>query len=312
MVRVRDRAAPAQPVQAAAPVPVAAASGVAGLLTGATLAGTVLAVFRSALLIAVRTPDQPRVVALLANAASGSPNGVRLPASGPADPFAGLRPGQEAAIGGGDLTLGGRRYRLARVWRSEVPAITVGPAAAARVAAAAQHAGLHADVLSPLAAALGAADDGRAVGSAAHAFVGLGPGLTPAGDDVLAGLLIALRATGQEHACDAIARAVLSALPERTTVLSADLLRLAAAGHVGLEVLAVLRATHADRAEHLDNARDLDRALAGLLAVGGTSGADLAAGLAIGLARAVAIPSAAAMPVAMPVAIPSPTRSAAA
>ena len=62
----------------------------------------------------------------------------------------------------------------------------------------------------------------------------------------------------------------------RTTALSADLLRLAGDGHAGLEALAVLAALHRPDVPIADA---VDR----LLSIGHTSGADLATGLAIGL-----------------------------
>jgi len=66
----------------------------------------------------------------------------------------------------------------------------------------------------------------------ASGLVGLGPGLTPAGDDFLAGAVAALDALGRGNIRAALARAVLAA-SGRTSPLSASLLRTAGAGHVG-------------------------------------------------------------------------------
>ena len=40
----------------------------------------------------------------------------------------------------------------------------------------------------------------------AAALIGLGPGLTPSGDDFIGGMLIALRMLGKHGAADAVAR----------------------------------------------------------------------------------------------------------
>lgn len=65
------------------------------------------------------------------------------------------------------------------------------------------------------------------------ALLGLGPGLTPAGDDVLVGRLLAWQA-GLLPGLDATAiRALLSAAENRTTRLSSAFLEAAAAGECG-------------------------------------------------------------------------------
>ena len=76
----------------------------------------------------------------------------------------------------------------------------------------------------------------------------------------------------------------LPGIADRTTLLSADLLRLAAAGEACLEALAVLRPS-IDSPACPDRRRRCaaDGAIDRLLSVGHTSGADLATGLAIGL-----------------------------
>nr|BFE81405.1 hypothetical protein GCM10020093_040060 [Planobispora longispora] len=117
---------------------------------------------------------------------------------------------------------------------------------------------------------------------AAEQLVGLGPGLTPSGDDMLAGLLVALRhlgtATGTGRAvwlADWLAAAVTFDARGRTTPISATLLHCAARGEASGEVLAVLRG--------LAGRQSLEPALHRLLQLGHTSGADLAWGLRIGL-----------------------------
>ena len=60
--------------------------------------------------------------------------------------------------------------------------------------------------------------------------LGAGPGLTPYADDVLCGMLVALRAAGHHQAERWSAIVAAAALEQRTTATSAALLRLAAGG----------------------------------------------------------------------------------
>ena len=103
-------------------------------------------------------------------------------------------------------------------------------------------------------------------------LLGLGPGLTPAGDDLLAGLLVGLSARPDLR--DPLAAAVQRHAPARTTWLSAELLRLAAAGLAAPAVVAVADALAGHGGDDA-----LPRALPALLAVGHTSGPALARGL---------------------------------
>jgi Protein of unknown function (DUF2877) len=108
-------------------------------------------------------------------------------------------------------------------------------------------------------------------------LVGRGGGLTPAGDDLLAGCLAALRARRSPEA-GALGAAVRRRARGRTTRLSAALLAAADHGAVVPEAAAVVRALAARPGP------DLDRAADRLLALGHTSGWYLAAGLAVGCA----------------------------
>src|SRR5699024_9579075 len=132
---------------------------------------------------------------------------------------------------------------------------------------------------------------------AVRALVGLGTGSTPGGDDVLCGTMAGLRATGRDVLADQIAIASLDGVDDRTPALSADLLRLAAHGHVCTAAGAVLRALDSGQAQPpqpaatghstngsstgTHNAADsradshLTAAPARLLQIGHTSGADL-------------------------------------
>jgi hypothetical protein len=77
--------------------------------------------------------------------------------------------------------------------------------------------------------------------SAARALVGLGPGLTPAGDDWLAGWLLGLRLAGA-HAAERAGAITVRVAVGRTTLLSQAYLECAAAGEVDAGWLGLLNA----------------------------------------------------------------------
>jgi hypothetical protein len=114
---------------------------------------------------------------------------------------------------------------------------------------------------------------------AVAALLGRGTGLTPAGDDLLAGALAALRALGST-AAHGLGTAVRTMAPVATTRLSATLLEAADKGAVVPEAAAVLRALAGVGTGSLDAAT---RRLVGL---GHTSGWHLAAGLLVGVTHA--------------------------
>jgi len=110
--------------------------------------------------------------------------------------------------------------------------------------------------------------DGRITPAHLDRLVGRGPGLTPLGDDVLAGWFTARAALGRPD--DVLAAAVRGRLPA-TTLLSATLLDCAIRG----EALPQLADWLADPTDSAGDA---------LLAVGATSGAGLLAGAGLALA----------------------------
>ena len=113
-------------------------------------------------------------------------------------------------------------------------------------------------------------------------LVGLGPGLTPSGDDFLVGALAALDAIGAGEAHGALAAAVASAAPGATSALSACLLRAAAAAHVGENLYGAVAALLTG---------DVDAAVAALAHIGHSSGWDMMAGIATVLEIAAAASS---------------------
>ncbi|HEY4411063.1 MAG TPA: DUF2877 domain-containing protein [Acidimicrobiia bacterium] len=119
-------------------------------------------------------------------------------------------------------------------------------------------------------AAIGRAEPLDALKTVARALGGLGPGLTPAGDDALSGILFAFRALGGptvEPALLSVARSV------RTSDLAAAVLEAAAGGfHIEPVHDLVTAAATGDHRAAANAAADLDR-------YGSSSGADIAYGL---------------------------------
>ena len=196
--------------------------------------------------------------------------GVRLPCA--AVLAGGGRPpaGDGLAVGEGSVWDGDRPVATVRRWFDpRVRLRSVDPEAVARLAdevAAKVEVRPAPDPAVPAAAVAALADDPVAV---VDDLVGRGGGLTPAGDDLLAGCLAALRAR-RAPVADALGRAVRHRAQGRTSRLSAALLAAADQAAVVPEAAAVLqgRPGAADR----------------LLALGHTSGWYLAAGLVVGCA----------------------------
>ena len=114
---------------------------------------------------------------------------------------------------------------------------------------------------------------GNTLGNEAAQLIGLGPGLTPSGDDYLGGVLMALRWVGRGAQADSLWRWLEPHLAQRTSAISAAHLAAAATGevHEALhEVLSDLSAWEAP---------DLLPSLARLDAIGHTSGWDALAGI---------------------------------
>lgn len=71
---------------------------------------------------------------------------------------------------------------------------------------------------------------GNAIGDEAEQLIGLGPGLTPAGDDYLGGMLVALRMAGRGMQAEGLWRWLQPRLKDRTSAISAAHVAAAAAG----------------------------------------------------------------------------------
>ncbi len=134
--------------------------------------------------------------------------------------------------------------------------------------------------LAVMRAAVSAVDIKLSDGLEVSSMIGRGPGLTPSGDDVLAGFLLGCRAF--ERDAGAVPQQVAAAA-HRTTDLSAALLHHAIAGRCLPEVVAVVQALGGL------HGGDLERPLAALLRVGHTSGAALGQGLLLAAALPAAV-----------------------
>jgi hypothetical protein len=104
---------------------------------------------------------------------------------------------------------------------------------------------------------------GNALANEAVQLIGLGPGLTPSGDDYLGGMLVALRLNGRSMQADGLWRWLQPRLGGRTSAISAAHLAAAAAGEA-----------HEALHEVLNGSLDLEK----LSAVGHCSGWDALAG----------------------------------
>lgn len=106
-----------------------------------------------------------------------------------------------------------------------------------------------------------------------EALLGLGPGLTPSGDDFLGGMMIALSALGCHEPLGHLAATVRRLAPARTTPISVSHLAAAMAGHGGAPVHAALNAVLAG------DVAALPPAIERIGRVGHSSGWDTLAGM---------------------------------
>jgi hypothetical protein len=296
----------------------------AAMLDGPPQDIDVLAVFPAAVYLATRQP-QAEVIAVLASDAVVHPAAFVLAAPSSAEPFIDLDRATPASIGAGRLRAGDHEMRVGR-WYDPVPHLRVpGPerlaigaralgAALGRVRRLSLTAGGpdgqgHVELqdlrirlglrLEELATAL-AEDDATGAVAAVDALLGSGPGLTPTGDDMLAGLLATLhhlrRPPGpfpleREDRCaeEAVRAHVRVSARSRTTLLSATLLEHALDGAVAGPVARLLRVLTAD-ADPGEPRVDgpIREAIDAVVGIGATSGRDLLAGIAVAFELAAA------------------------
>ena len=212
-------------------------------------------------------------------------------------PVASLAPGDAVEAGEDRLVAGGLELSLgkARPWRAVLPAYPARPARLRRnlavVRAALDAAGAPdrsgSSLGRELAAALArhgeslcaalAAGDRDSARRHGHAILGLGPGLTPSGDDFVAGLLAVLHLPdGPGRALRDVGSYMVAGAARRTNAISVAMLHAAAQGRVRECVIELLRELVAGDREGVAGA------LPRVLAIGSSSGRDMAAGVVAG------------------------------
>ncbi len=256
-------------------MPGVASTAIRGVLSEPQTPATVLGTASHAVWLLVND----EVIVASTRDATRLPNGVEIAADAAADAFQTVHHGAPATVGLGQLLFEGLTIDVVRWWEAHPALRRTSPT---RLAAAIG--GLPTtvpDVESrPLSAAL-SAGSAPAILVAAEELIGRGPGLTPEGDDYLAGALAATRTLG-----DALGRADTAPMLDsiigpltrrastRTTTFSAALIRHAVNGRVAAPAGSLLRAL-TGRGDVASSHRDLTH-------VGHTSGPALAAGMILG------------------------------
>lgn len=257
-------------------LPAAGPTFVAGLLRGSIRAAEVIDAVPTA--IYLRLPGG-EVIAVLARDAVLLPLGLRLSAASTAQPLD--RWAGPAQVGEGRVQIGHRTVRLSRVVSTTAPT-GLEPNVAAVAHAWRELGDLDdADCRRCLADPL-RGDPGRSTTvRAVEQLLGVGPGLTPCGDDILAGYLVG--ACSFRLAEHRLRTEVLERASVATTELSAALLRCAGRGEAIPQLNALLKAL----CESPATGRRWDDALDALAQVGHTSGVALAIGAVAAAERAV-------------------------
>ena len=237
----------------------------------------------------LKTAGQPGALVVLAHDAVRLPCGLLLPTTSAELPLTSVAPSSPVpsagfVVGDGAVSWTGpvgpvvvravREWAPARLARGEVAASAL---AAVRSGLSGADPGIDSRLLAELA---GAGCDHDASAAAAR-LLGSGPGLTPSGDDVLAGFLAGAAAFGLD--ASALREATAALAPARTTALSAALLWHAARGECIDELAAVAAALTSQRWGR----QPAGHAVRRLLSVGHNSGPALALGLVIAAGNAL-------------------------
>lgn len=277
-------------------VAVAASTSLRPLVTGPPTRGEVIAAFPGAVYVAVEADIG--VLALVATEAVALPNAAIVRDDGASLRRVAAR--ADAHLGGGAITVGGLTADPTSWWEPvpELEPVTPAELDAGRAAVARHvpawppadapsaerlrtgHAELERALAPPRDPSPALSDGAAVLTPPTERLIGLGAGLTPAGDDLLGGVMAALRVLGEALGVPAAVdtsdhlAATVASRTAHTTAVSAALLRQAARGAVAAPLGPALRAT-AGKA-------DAGGAIRELLAIGHSSGHDLAAGLLLG------------------------------
>jgi hypothetical protein len=200
----------------------AASVAVADLVAGPRRTVEIATATPHAVYLATGDPEHP-ALCLAGPAAVRVPCALLLPA-----PPAGLT--GPAVVGGGTVAVGSFQARVTRWWRPSRP-VTVAPRSSCPA--------LDGGTETALAGLVDALATGAPLAAHVRRLLGRGPGLTPLGDDVLAGALVTLVALGAP-AATRLGAAVTREAPRRTTFVSAALLHHAARGECVPELTDVL------------------------------------------------------------------------
>lgn len=219
------------------------------------------------------------VIVVSTRYATRLPNGIEIPSRSSDNPFEQVHHGAPIKVGFGRVMLEGLSVSVARWWdpRPVLHTITTEELAA-------NIAGLPADVpdveSDQLRSALHAFSP-NALLAAARPLLGKGSGLTPEGDDYLAGAVASIRLLSQAlnhgqatRMLDAVANPLAKLADARTTTFSAALIQYALRGQVAAPAGSLMRA-FAGRGDVAPSHRVL-------LKVGHSSGPALAAGMVLG------------------------------
>jgi hypothetical protein len=260
------------------PFPLAASVAVAAPLSGPPRRVEVAAVTTHAVYLSTDDPQCPALCL-------ADPAAVRVPCALVAarTPHA-VTVGDVGTVGTGALTLASFEARVARWWRPPRPRGLL----AEQLRAVARE--LRQRLPAPPDADADAAVNGlvRALATGASPtgdvmrLLGSGPGLTPLGDDVLAGALVTLAALGSP-AFVGLGAAVRTLAPARTTFVSAALLHHAARGECVPQLHALLTAGR--------RGCPVAGAVDALLDIGDTSGTGLGHGVLAALAATSQAPA---------------------
>lgn len=216
------------------------------------------------------------VIVLSTRDATRLPNSLEIPRTARSAPFSAVGSADSARIGCGAVAVGDLSVRVARWW-DPLPILQTTETKALRRRIA------DITVIEPsidpadLVRAASRKDPGGLL-RAAGGLLGLGGGLTPEGDDLVAGLVAGLRNLGRAlgrsdvvATIEGIGPPLAATAHARTTTFSAALLRHAVHGEVAAPAAAFLHA--------LTGRGDVDATYRTLAAVGHTSGVALAAGI---------------------------------
>jgi len=265
----------ARPAPVPVRVPAAASVAVRPLLASGDAHGEVLGVSSHA--VWIRVGDD--VVVVSTRDATRLPIGVEIAVLAAADPFGSIEHRERVTVGPALIAFEGLTVEVVRWWD---PRPTLAPTHPQELAARIR--GLPSSVpdveTQRLRLALSTWSPSELC-SVAAALLGRGPGLTPEGDDYLAGALAATRTLGSTLGAEQALAMLDDAGPRltvaariRTTAFSAALIRCALRGEVAAPAAAFLRAL-AGRGDVLEAHRHL-------LSVGHSSGPALAAGIVLG------------------------------